>query len=240
MRSPIALALLALPAIAGAQGGTVAPGMTRAQVVAALGAPVTARSAGDHTYLFYPNECGRRCGMNDLVVLRRDSVVDAIFRSAARRYTGTSSSPAPLSGDEARHRATAPLEVPMRRSAAAATVPTRATGSPAAAAAPRRQASAADRARLRQELLGAGLTATEIRARLRAEGYPGDLLDADMHRAASTSPPTSPAMRPGAPNDTRPSIPTPEPLRPAGAPAPASTPATRPVPPSPPSRPPTP
>jgi hypothetical protein len=42
--------------------------------------------------------------MNDLVVLRRDSVVDAILRSANRRYTGTSSSPSPTSRTAARTR----------------------------------------------------------------------------------------------------------------------------------------
>jgi outer membrane protein assembly factor BamE (lipoprotein component of BamABCDE complex) len=86
-----------------AQGGakTVAPGMSRAQVVAALGEPATARSVAEFTYLFYLNSCGKRCGMNDLVILRGDSVVDAIFRSPTRHYSGTSSSPAPISSKDA-------------------------------------------------------------------------------------------------------------------------------------------
>ena len=104
MRHLITLALLALPAALGAQGTahTVAPGMSRAQVVAALGEPANARTTNGHTYLFYRNQCGRECGMNDLVVLQRDSVVDAIFRSADRHYTGRSSSPAAVSRTAAR------------------------------------------------------------------------------------------------------------------------------------------
>jgi hypothetical protein len=98
MRHLIALALLCSPAACLSQQGdqTVSPGMTEAQVVAALGKPATLRSAGGHKYMFYANSCGRQCGMNDLVILSGDSVVDAIFRSPGRHYTGTSSSPAPV------------------------------------------------------------------------------------------------------------------------------------------------
>jgi hypothetical protein len=98
MRHLIAAALLSIPAACLSQEGprTVSPGMTRAQVVAALGQPAIQRTARDDTYMFYPNSCGRACGMNDLVVLQGDSVVDAIFRSPERHYTGTSSSPAPV------------------------------------------------------------------------------------------------------------------------------------------------
>ena len=89
----------------GAQGGnashTIAPGMSRAKVIALLGEPATVRSAAEFTYLFYKNSCGRRCGMNDLVILRADSVVDAIFRSPSRHYSGASSSPAPISQRDA-------------------------------------------------------------------------------------------------------------------------------------------
>ncbi|MDB4880737.1 MAG: hypothetical protein JWL60_2183 [Gemmatimonadetes bacterium] len=209
MRTSIALALLALPAALAAQGGTVSPGMTRAQVVSALGPPVTARDAGEHSYLFYRNECGRACGMNDLVVLQKDTVVDAIFRSPSRRYTGTSSSPTALSPEAAASGAapSRPVALPVAKEPAA----------PAPTA--RKQATDADRLRLRQQLLGAGLTSTQIRARLRAEGYPESLLDADMRGAAAASS----TMKPGAPNDTRPSIPAGEPLRPATSPAPATT-----------------
>ena len=106
MRLLISMFLLASAAVLPAQGaGTIAPGMSRAKVVAALGAPTTERTVGEFRYLFYRNSCGKECGMNDLVILRNDSVVDAIFRSRARHYTGTSSSPAPISAKEAADRA---------------------------------------------------------------------------------------------------------------------------------------
>jgi hypothetical protein len=95
MRRSIVLSLLFLPTTLLAQQAerTISPGMSRAQVVAALGAPATLRTASEFTYMFYPNACGRECGMNDLVILKHDSVTDAIFRSPNRHYTGTSSSP---------------------------------------------------------------------------------------------------------------------------------------------------
>lgn len=76
---------------------TIDSGMTRAQVVAKLGEPMSARTYDGHTYLLYKNGCERSCGMSDLVVLDSDKVVDAIFRSSARRYSGTSSSPRMIS-----------------------------------------------------------------------------------------------------------------------------------------------
>jgi hypothetical protein len=78
--------------------------MSRAKVVAALGAPSTERAVAEFRYLFYRNACGTRCGMNDLVILRNDSVIDAIFRSPTRRYSGQSSSPAPISARDAAER----------------------------------------------------------------------------------------------------------------------------------------
>ncbi|HEV7991325.1 MAG TPA: hypothetical protein VGP25_05835 [Gemmatimonadaceae bacterium] len=103
MRRLLVLALFAVSLPLGAQSvaKVVSPGMSRAKVVAALGEPATARSVADFTYLFYLNSCAKVCGMNDLVVLRGDSVVDAIFRSPNRKYTGTSSSPAPISPQQA-------------------------------------------------------------------------------------------------------------------------------------------
>ena len=104
MRRPFAFLLaIILPTVLGAQGRTnsVSPGMSRARVVAALGTPSTDRTVGEFRYLFYANACGKRCGMNDLVILRRDSVVDAIFRSNTRHYTGTSSSPMAISEKDA-------------------------------------------------------------------------------------------------------------------------------------------
>ena len=99
----LTVALLSLSASLGAQGATktIAPGMSRAKVIATLGVPATERSVAEFTYLFYENSCAKRCGMNDLVVLHADSVVDAIFRSPSRRYTGKSSSPAPISSQDA-------------------------------------------------------------------------------------------------------------------------------------------
>ena len=106
MRLLITLTLLANAVVAGAQGtGTISPGMSRAKVVAALGAPTTERTVADFRYLFYQNSCGKECGMNDLVILKNDAVVDAIFRSSSRRYTGKSSSPAPISAKDAADRA---------------------------------------------------------------------------------------------------------------------------------------
>lgn len=125
MRRFIAAALLCLPTVLVAQQAdrTISPGMTRAQVIAALGAPTTQRTASEYVYMFYPNACGRACGMNDLVILKGDSVADAIFRSPNRHYTGTSSSP-----DQA-----APVVSPRpARPSKAMTMPT--TSAPAAKA----------------------------------------------------------------------------------------------------------
>jgi hypothetical protein len=114
MRRSIVLSLLCLPLALSAQDrtNTVSPGMTRAQVIEALGAPTTLRTASEYTYMFYPNSCGRSCGMNDLVILRHDSVSDAIFRSPNRHYTGTSSSPEEAT-PEAAPRTTRPAAKPM-------------------------------------------------------------------------------------------------------------------------------
>jgi len=114
MRRFITFVLVCLPTSLLAQQGeaTISPGMTRAQVVAALGAPTTQRSASEFTYMFYPNACGVSCGMNDLVILRKDSVTDAIFRSPNRHYTGTSSSPQEMP-PEAAPRSARPASTPM-------------------------------------------------------------------------------------------------------------------------------
>ena len=82
----------AAPALA-QEARVIDPGMTRAQVISELGAPATIRTSGRFVYLLYPNGCERTCGMQDLVILEDDAVVDAIFRSARRAYSGTSSSP---------------------------------------------------------------------------------------------------------------------------------------------------
>jgi hypothetical protein len=97
-----AQAAQATPAPA-ANVATIDPGMTRDQVVAVLGQPLSTRSLRSFTYLLYKNGCEKTCGMNDLVVLDSGQVVDAVFRSPVRRYTGTSSSPAMISAAAARH-----------------------------------------------------------------------------------------------------------------------------------------
>lgn len=93
-------ALSFVAATANAQGasgtgvaGTIDPGMTRAQVIERLGKPATARNYQGSTYLMYSNNCGKTCGMQDIVILDHDVVVDAVFRSPNRHYSGTSSSP---------------------------------------------------------------------------------------------------------------------------------------------------
>jgi hypothetical protein len=125
MRRSIVLSLLFLPTTLLAQQTerTISPGMSRAEVVAALGAPATQRTASEFTYMFYPNACGRECGMNDLVILKHDSVSDAIFRSPNRHYTGTSSSPEQTPPAVAPHRprpAAKPMTMPSSDSAAKA------------------------------------------------------------------------------------------------------------------------
>ncbi len=98
---------------------TIAPGMSRADVVARLGAPLATRTLDGNTYLFSANGCEHRCGMQDIVVLDSDKVVDAIFRSPTRRYSGVSSSPAAVPLSEVRQAGAArqqgaPMVVPSR------------------------------------------------------------------------------------------------------------------------------
>jgi len=85
--------VIAVPLAAQVAPVQIDPGMTRAQVIERLGRPATERSSGGFTYLFFINGCERTCGMNDLVTLQGDSVVDAIFRASQREYTGRSTSP---------------------------------------------------------------------------------------------------------------------------------------------------
>jgi SmpA / OmlA family len=112
MRQLIVLGVLlySVPVLAQSTARTVSPGMTKTQVISALGQPATSRSVGEDTYLFYVNSCGKQCGMNDLVILHADSVADAIFRSPERHYTGKSSSPAAISPRAAAHEKPAPAE----------------------------------------------------------------------------------------------------------------------------------
>ncbi len=104
---------IAMPLAAQRAPATIDPGMTQAQVVAALGVPLSAHRVDGHTYLFYKNGCEKTCGMNDIVVLDSGKVVDAVFRSHARRYSGQSSSPTMITAAQARHgEPTAPLKMP--------------------------------------------------------------------------------------------------------------------------------
>src|SRR6185312_12958941 len=93
---------------------SIDPGMSRAQVVAKLGEPLSSRSFESYTYLLYKNGCEKKCGMNDLVVLDSGKVIDAVFRSAERKYTGTSSSPHMITMKEAAatKAPSAPVKVP--------------------------------------------------------------------------------------------------------------------------------
>ena len=104
----------AAPAAAPATLATIEPGMTRTQVVERLGQPLSSRSFESFTYMLYKNGCEKKCGMNDLVVLDSGKVVDAVFRSPSRKYTGASSSPKMIDADAAKRGAapTGPLKKP--------------------------------------------------------------------------------------------------------------------------------
>lgn len=111
---------------AGAQttAATIDPGMTREQVVAKLGEPLSTRSLNGVTYLFYKNGCEKTCGMNDLVTLDSGKVIDAVFRSPSRKYSGVSSSPRMISMADAAKgsdspKATKPLVKPVVKPAGA-------------------------------------------------------------------------------------------------------------------------
>ena len=99
------LALLgAFPLGAQDSVATIRPGMTEAEVRARWGTPLTRRSHGAMSYLYY--QCGgaRRPATFDVVFLERGQVIDAIVRDRRRAYDGISSSPpdrapAPTPGD---------------------------------------------------------------------------------------------------------------------------------------------
>lgn len=100
---------------------SIDPGMSRAQVLQHLGPPAATRTSGTATYLFYKNGCVRACGMDDVVMLEGDSVVDAIFRSTERQYTGRSSSPRAVSAVEAAHARRSVIQAGAPDTASAAT-----------------------------------------------------------------------------------------------------------------------
>ena len=113
----MALAALATLSVGAQTVPTIEPGMSQAQVVERLGQPLTVRTYESFTYLLYKNGCEKRCGMSDLVVLDSNKVVDAVFRSSARKYAGASSSPRAIPAEEARHGTAdgAPLTTPPKK-----------------------------------------------------------------------------------------------------------------------------
>ena len=97
----IALLVVAVAGSARAQAASIDPGMSREQVVAHLGKPISEHSSGARTYLYYSNGDEKKYGMHDFVMLEDGKVVDAVFRSNARKFNGKSSSPAPVAPEEA-------------------------------------------------------------------------------------------------------------------------------------------
>jgi outer membrane protein assembly factor BamE (lipoprotein component of BamABCDE complex) len=88
-----ALATALASPLAAQQPGAIRPGMTEAEVRATWGEPLTVRQVGAMTFLYFRNDCPRRCGTHDVVFLEGGQVVDAIVRDSHRRYDGVSSSP---------------------------------------------------------------------------------------------------------------------------------------------------
>jgi hypothetical protein len=74
--------------------GTVNPGMTRDEVIGVWGPPVTERSLGAWTYLYYRNGCEASCGTFDVVFFENGQVVNAIVRGPGHTYGGASTAPA--------------------------------------------------------------------------------------------------------------------------------------------------
>ena len=92
--APVVAPPLAKAPVPQPSDSTVRPGMTEAQVRVAWGAPSGSRARGDFTYLFFANGCQPACGVQDVVILERGQVVDAVARGKGHRYDGVSSSPA--------------------------------------------------------------------------------------------------------------------------------------------------
>ena len=111
-------------AIPSSAQGTIDPGMSKSQVIAKLGKPTSEHSSGTATYLYYKNGQEKKMGMSDMVALDNDKVVDAVFRATDRKYSGKSSSPAPVSAEAAIVKGggkphAAPLKVPSKKAAPA-------------------------------------------------------------------------------------------------------------------------
>ncbi len=73
--------------------GTVYPGMSRQEVIAVWGVPVTERLVANRMYLYFRNGCEVTCGTYDVVFFEDGQVVDAVVRGVGHTYGGTSSSP---------------------------------------------------------------------------------------------------------------------------------------------------
>jgi hypothetical protein len=86
--------MLASAASASAQEKvSIKPGMSEALVRAAWGEPLTVKKIGVMSYLYYRNDCLKRCGTYDIVFMEHGQVVDAVVRDSHRRYDGIASSP---------------------------------------------------------------------------------------------------------------------------------------------------
>jgi hypothetical protein len=101
-----------------AQAASIDPGMTKEQVIAKLGKPTSEHSSSTATYLYYANGQEKKVGMSDMVALENGKVVDAVFRSPSRKYTGKSSSPAAISEEAAAARGNGGKAPPMKMPAA--------------------------------------------------------------------------------------------------------------------------
>jgi len=89
----VLLLLLATVSGAAQEVKTIKPGMTEAEVRAIWGEPLDTRTVGTRGYLYYRNDCLKRCGTHDIVFLEGGQVVDAVVRDKGRAYDGVASSP---------------------------------------------------------------------------------------------------------------------------------------------------
>jgi hypothetical protein len=102
-----AAALLVVFLTAPLSAQSIAPGMTRQQVIEVLGRPAAERHFGAHDYLLFDAGCSRKCG-DDLVILDHGQVVDAVIRSAGHTYSGTDA-PTTLTGTATQRPAPPPI-----------------------------------------------------------------------------------------------------------------------------------
>lgn len=114
----VALLAAAFAGHAQAQAASIDPGMTKEQVIARLGKPTSEHSSSTATYLYYSNGQEKKVGMSDMVALENGKVVDAVFRSPSRRYSGKSSSPVAISEEAAAAKGNGGKAPPMRMPAA--------------------------------------------------------------------------------------------------------------------------